>query len=115
MKKPSSAPEHSDSETIISAQADLRLRELETRVIRDDVERPPYYEYCIAKVPLTFQAVAQRAVCLAEGDEEWEEGIEEEMVPFGFIEDGHDPDEHSIPGDDNVWQPAGQKWQREYY
>ena len=41
--------------------------------------------------------------------------IEEEMVPFGFIEDGHDPDEHSIPGDDNVWQPAGQKWQREYY
>ena len=41
--------------------------------------------------------------------------IEEEMIPFGFIEDGHDPDEHSIPGDDNVWQPAGQKWQREYY
>jgi hypothetical protein len=41
--------------------------------------------------------------------------IEEEMVPFGFIEDGHDPDEHSIPGDDNVWQPAGQEWQREYY
>jgi hypothetical protein len=41
--------------------------------------------------------------------------IEEEMVPFGFIEDGHDPDEHSIPGDDNVWQPAGQEWQRELY
>ena len=41
--------------------------------------------------------------------------IEEEMIPFGFIEDGHDPDEHSIPGDDNVWQPAGQEWQREYY
>ena len=41
--------------------------------------------------------------------------IEEEMVPFGFIEDGHDPDEHSIPGDDNVWTPAGQEWQREYY
>jgi hypothetical protein len=41
--------------------------------------------------------------------------IEEEMVPFGFIEDGHDPDEHSIPGDDNVWQPAGQEWQKEYY
>ncbi len=87
MKKPSSAPEHSDSETIISAQADLRLRELETRVIRDDVERPPYYEYCIAKVPLTFQAVAQRAVCLAEGDEEWEEGIEEEMVPIRLVID----------------------------
>jgi|TARA_R110000787_G_scaffold87759_2_gene186742 hypothetical protein len=41
--------------------------------------------------------------------------IEEEMVPFGFIEDGHDPDEHSIPGDDNVWEPAGQEWQKEYY
>jgi len=41
--------------------------------------------------------------------------IEEEMVPFGFIEDGHDPDEHSIPGDDNVWEPAGQEWQRELY
>jgi len=41
--------------------------------------------------------------------------IEEEMVPFGFIEDGHDPEENSIPGDDNVWQPAGQEWQREYY
>ena len=41
--------------------------------------------------------------------------IEEEMVPFGFIEDGNDPDEHSIPGDDNVWEPAGQDWQRELY
>ena len=41
--------------------------------------------------------------------------IEEEMVPFGFIEDGNDPDEHSIPGDDNVWEPAGQEWQKEYY
>jgi hypothetical protein len=41
--------------------------------------------------------------------------IEEEMIPFGFIEDGHDPDEHSIPGDDNVWEPAGQDWQRELY
>ena len=41
--------------------------------------------------------------------------IEEEMVPFGFIEDGHDPDEHSIPGDDNVWEPAGQEWQKELY
>ena len=41
--------------------------------------------------------------------------IEEEMIPFGFIEDGNDPDEHSIPGDDNVWEPAGQEWQREYY
>jgi len=41
--------------------------------------------------------------------------IEEEMVPFGFIEDGHDPEENSIPGDDNVWQPVGQEWQREYY
>ena len=35
--------------------------------------------------------------------------IEEEMVPFGFIEDGHDPDEHSIPGDDNVWDAS---WSR---
>ena len=41
--------------------------------------------------------------------------IEEEMVPFGFIEDGNDPDEHSIPGDDNVWEPVGQDWQRELY
>jgi hypothetical protein len=41
--------------------------------------------------------------------------IEEEMVPFGFIENGHDPDENSIPGDDNVWAPAGQEWQKEYY
>ncbi len=41
--------------------------------------------------------------------------IEEEMVPFGFIEDGHDPDENKIPGDDNVWAPAGQEWQKEYY
>ena len=41
--------------------------------------------------------------------------IEEDMVPFGFIEDGHDPEENSIPGDDNVWQPVGQEWQREYY
>ena len=41
--------------------------------------------------------------------------IEEEMVPFGFIENGHDPDENSIPGDDNLWAPAGQEWQKEYY
>ena len=41
--------------------------------------------------------------------------IEEEMVPFGFIEDGHDPDENKIPGDDNVWTPAGQEWQKELY
>ena len=41
--------------------------------------------------------------------------IEEEMVPFGFIEDGRDPEENSIPGDDHVWQPAGQEWQKEYY
>ena len=41
--------------------------------------------------------------------------IEEDMVPFGFIEDGHDPEENSIPGDDNVWTPAGQEWQRELY
>ena len=41
--------------------------------------------------------------------------IEEEMVPFGFIEDGHDPDENKIPGDNNVWTPAGQEWQKEFY
>ena len=41
--------------------------------------------------------------------------IEEEMVPFGFIEDGHDPDENKIPGDNNVWTPAGQEWQKELY
>ena len=41
--------------------------------------------------------------------------IEEEMVPFGFIEDGHDPDENKIPGDDNIWTPAGQEWQKELY
>ena len=41
--------------------------------------------------------------------------FEEEMVTFGFIENGHDQDENSIPGDDNVWAPAGQEWQKEYY
>ena len=32
--------------------------------------------------------------------------IEEELTPFGFIEDGQD-DTVEIPGDDNVWKPAG--------
>ena len=41
--------------------------------------------------------------------------IEEELVPFGFIEDGHDPDEYSIPGDKNTWVPAGDKNQFEYF
>tara|TARA_Y100001951_G_scaffold2038_1_gene1410 strand:- start:595 stop:2232 length:1638 start_codon:yes stop_codon:yes gene_type:complete len=40
--------------------------------------------------------------------------IEEELVPFGFIEDGHD-DTIEIPGDSNVWTPAGEEWQRELY
>ena len=40
--------------------------------------------------------------------------IEEELVPFGFIEDGQDEDT-TIPGDDNVWKPAGEEWQRELY
>jgi len=40
--------------------------------------------------------------------------IEEELVPFGFIEDGQDEDT-LIPGDDNVWKPAGEEWQHEYY
>ena len=37
--------------------------------------------------------------------------IEEELVPFGVIDDGFDPDEHQIPGDDNIWTPG----QYEYY
>ena len=41
--------------------------------------------------------------------------IEEELVPFGIIEDGHDPDEFSIPGDENTWTPAGEEWQKELY
>ena len=41
--------------------------------------------------------------------------IEEELVPFGFIEDGNDPDEYSIPGDKNTWVPAGDKNQFEYF
>ena len=41
--------------------------------------------------------------------------IEEELVPFGFIEDGHDPDEYAIPGDKNTWVPAGDKNQFEYF
>ena len=40
--------------------------------------------------------------------------IEEELTPFGFIEDGQD-DTVEIPGDDNVWKPAGEEWQRELY
>jgi len=41
--------------------------------------------------------------------------IEEELVPFGYIEDGNDPDEFQIPGDTNVWKPAGDKNQYEYF
>jgi len=41
--------------------------------------------------------------------------IEEELVPFGYIEDGNDPDEYQIPGDDNVWKPASDKNQYEYF
>jgi len=41
--------------------------------------------------------------------------IEEELVPFGYIEDGNDPDEYQIPGDDNVWKPANDKNQYEYF
>jgi len=40
--------------------------------------------------------------------------IEEELVPFGFIEDGQD-NTVEIPGDDGVWSPAGEEWQRELY
>ena len=41
--------------------------------------------------------------------------IEEELVPFGYIEDGNDLDEFQIPGDDNVWKPASDKNQYEYF
>ena len=41
--------------------------------------------------------------------------IEEELVPFGIINDGNDPDEYQIPGDDNLWKPAGDKNQYEYF
>ena len=40
--------------------------------------------------------------------------IEEELVPFGFIEDGQD-NTVEIPGDDNVWTPIGEEWQKELY
>ena len=40
--------------------------------------------------------------------------IEEELVPFGFIEDGKD-DGIEIPGDSSTWVPAGEEWQRELY
>jgi hypothetical protein len=40
--------------------------------------------------------------------------IEEELVPFGFLEDGRE-EEIEIPGDDNIWSPAGEEWQRELY
>ena len=40
--------------------------------------------------------------------------IEEELVPFGFIEDGMD-DTIIIPGDPNTWKPVGEPWQHEYY
>jgi hypothetical protein len=40
--------------------------------------------------------------------------IEEELTPFGFIEDGQD-DTVEIPGDDSIWKPAGEEWQRELY
>ena len=38
--------------------------------------------------------------------------IEEELTPFGFIEDGMD-DTVEIPGDNAVWKPAGEPWQKE--
>ena len=41
--------------------------------------------------------------------------IEEELTPFGIIDNGFDPDENSIPGDSNVWSPAGDRNQFEYY
>ena len=41
--------------------------------------------------------------------------IEEELVPFGYIEDGNDSDEFQIPGDSNTWAPAGDKNQFEYF
>ena len=42
--------------------------------------------------------------------------IEEELTPFGIIDNGFDPDENSIPGDSNVWTPATkQPGQFEYY
>jgi len=40
--------------------------------------------------------------------------IEEELVPFGYIEDGMD-DSIEIPGDSNTWAPAGEPSQYEYY
>ena len=40
--------------------------------------------------------------------------IEEELIPFGFIEDGMD-DTIIIPGDPNTWKPVGEPWQHEYY
>ena len=40
--------------------------------------------------------------------------IEEELVPFGFIEDGQE-EFVEIPGDDGQWTPAGDPWQKELY
>ena len=41
--------------------------------------------------------------------------IEEELVPFGFIEDANDPEEYAVPGDQSTWIPAGEKNQFEYF
>ena len=41
--------------------------------------------------------------------------IEEELTPFGIIDNGFDPDENSIPGDNNIWSPAKEPGRFEYY
>ena len=41
--------------------------------------------------------------------------IEEELVPFGIINDGNDSDEFQIPGDNNVWSPAKEPGKFEYF
>ena len=40
--------------------------------------------------------------------------IEEELIPFGIIDDGMD-DSIEIPGDTSSWAPAGEPNQYEYY
>ena len=41
--------------------------------------------------------------------------IEEELVPFGIINDGNDSDEFQIPGDNSVWNPAKEPGKFEYF
>lgn len=79
-------PQPDPSERSIVAQIDERTRILEERARHESAESGPIETYSmrVEKAPISFYAVTKRALGLAQGNDEWTQGIEGELANFTF-------------------------------